>query len=264
MTLLSRRFSKGGESGWRNSSGVRGTNPRRNAAIPGGLWIAAMETMPHVRPAIVNATPSLVPPVAHRLKGRGMRELDPEDLPLISHDVLDALELEVENPEAYANYVAKNLEMWPGRYQRLSDAIREADQVAAMDAILSLRTASQMVGAVELADLALRVESTLRQGALSEAEDLLEQLKDCGNSTMERLAKEFESRVPLLFDETDWRLLAGQHIEVHFPNGIRDQGIVDAVTTDGLILWLQQDGATPRRLIEKLPGLGIRTLLPNE
>lgn len=56
----------------------------------------------------------------------------------------------------------------------------------------------------------------------------------------------------------DWTLLEGCDVEVHDHKGIVDQGGVDAVTADGKILWLLQNGASTRRIIQKTPGTYIR------
>ena len=56
----------------------------------------------------------------------------------------------------------------------------------------------------------------------------------------------------------EWASVHGQYIEI-YRNGVQiDWGVVDAVTADGTILWLMQDGALPRRIIEQLPGTCIR------
>jgi hypothetical protein len=56
----------------------------------------------------------------------------------------------------------------------------------------------------------------------------------------------------------DWTLLQGRDVEIHDRKGMVDNGRVDAVTVDGNILWLLQDGAYPRRIIHKTPGTHVR------
>ena len=58
----------------------------------------------------------------------------------------------------------------------------------------------------------------------------------------------------------DWTLLVGENVAVHDNDRIVDRGTVDVVTGDGLILWLKQDGAVLRRVVEKIPGRNIRVL----
>jgi hypothetical protein len=56
----------------------------------------------------------------------------------------------------------------------------------------------------------------------------------------------------------NWIFLEGRDVEIHLNGRGIDQGIVDAVTTDGSILWLKQDGAIARRLIVQTAGLRAR------
>lgn len=186
-----------------------------------------------------------------------MRATLDDDDPLVSPDVLDTLADELEDPVAYATYLRRNHEMWPARYARLSDAIRAGDAEAAMDAVLSLKSACQMIGAQKLVAAARDVERALQDGQMNAAEALLDDLEACGKATMARLSDACPLDITQTLNDTDWTTLAGQEIEVYFPEGDTDAGIVDAVTLDGLILWLKPDGASPRRMVEKLPGVEI-------
>ena len=56
----------------------------------------------------------------------------------------------------------------------------------------------------------------------------------------------------------DWASLKDHLVEVHIRGGIADQGRVDDVMADGSVLWLMQEGASARRIIEHLPGTHIR------
>lgn len=66
------------------------------------------------------------------------------------------------------------------------------------------------------------------------------------------------------FDQTggkrvsDWRILAGQTVQVLQGKEVVDEGIVDAVTFDGSVLWLRQKGAIGRRMVIKERGTGVR------
>ncbi|MFC8040897.1 hypothetical protein ACFUOZ_16215 [Paenarthrobacter sp. NPDC057355] len=59
----------------------------------------------------------------------------------------------------------------------------------------------------------------------------------------------------------DWKLLAGQTVQILRGKEIVDEGIVDAVTFDGTVLWLRQRGAIGRRMVLKERGTGIRVRL---
>ncbi|MEV7605892.1 hypothetical protein AB0N65_10690 [Paenarthrobacter sp. NPDC089322] len=58
----------------------------------------------------------------------------------------------------------------------------------------------------------------------------------------------------------DWTGLKGLTIEVHQRGFVMDRGIVDAVTPDGLVLWLAFEGAVERRIVEKAAGVYARVL----
>lgn len=56
----------------------------------------------------------------------------------------------------------------------------------------------------------------------------------------------------------NWTPLDALVVEIQVKGRVVDRGVVDAVTSDGSILWLKQDGATQRRLIERTPGVILR------
>ena len=57
---------------------------------------------------------------------------------------------------------------------------------------------------------------------------------------------------------SDWKLLVGQGVQVLCGKDVVDEGVVDAVTFDGSILWLRQKGAIGRRMVVKERGVGVR------
>ncbi|WP_083266736.1 hypothetical protein [Arthrobacter sp. U41] len=58
----------------------------------------------------------------------------------------------------------------------------------------------------------------------------------------------------------EWVLLEGLSVDIHENGKLIDHGRVEAVTEDGCILWLAQEGIRPRRLVEKLPGTELRII----
>lgn len=60
----------------------------------------------------------------------------------------------------------------------------------------------------------------------------------------------------------DWTLVEGLAVDIQEWGKSVDRGTVEAVTKDGSILWLAQEGIRPRRLVEKLPGTELR-IIPN-
>jgi hypothetical protein len=61
--------------------------------------------------------------------------------------------------------------------------------------------------------------------------------------------------------EDHWPGLEGAFVELRRSDGsIVDSGCVEAVTTDGSIMWMSLDGASPRRLHQRLPWIEIWVL----
>ncbi len=109
--------------------------------------------------------------------------------PLVSWTVQSTLRDDVADPAGYTSFIRTYTEMWPGRYGRLAHSIRVNDWDQAMDAALSLRSSSEMLGAVNLARLALAVEQAIRSRRLHAAGMLLPGLKSCGEDTMSVLLR---------------------------------------------------------------------------
>ena len=116
---------------------------------------------------------------------------DSGKLPLVSADVLHALQADLEDAEAARRYLLNNLQMWDGRYTRLSAAINAGNKEAAMDAVLSVSTSARMVGALRLAQLAAGIQQYLVAGDIRGAASSLDELEACGRLTMEELQRRF-------------------------------------------------------------------------
>lgn len=140
------------------------------------------------------------------------RSVDP-DPPFVSAAVLRALR-DLGDPEAYAAFLRRSHEAWPHRYERLACAIRAGDPRAAMDAVLTLKSASQMIGALKLASAALQLERALGSGHLRLAEALLGELEACGLATMDHLSHEVQQLDARAFGDIEWSRLKGSSAEI--------------------------------------------------
>jgi HPt (histidine-containing phosphotransfer) domain-containing protein len=109
--------------------------------------------------------------------------------PLVSWTVHSTLRDDIADPAGYTSFIRTYADMWPGRYSRLAHAVHVRDWDQAMDAALSLRSSSEMLGAVNLARLALAVEQAIRSRQLHAAGMLLPGLKSCGEDTMSVLLR---------------------------------------------------------------------------
>jgi HPt (histidine-containing phosphotransfer) domain-containing protein len=87
--------------------------------------------------------------------------------PLLDPSVLERLREELEDDEGVWKVFVQNfIAHLPERNENLRQALTTGDVKGAMDAVLSLKTSSQMVGAERLADLAIDLEQALRHDIL--------------------------------------------------------------------------------------------------
>ncbi|MEW1808878.1 Hpt domain-containing protein [Pseudarthrobacter sp. NPDC080039] len=94
--------------------------------------------------------------------GTGAENKD-HNLPLLDPSVLERLRDELDGDEGiWMIFIRNFIAQLPGRAERVRHTLTTGDAKGAMDAVLSLRTSSQMVGAERLANLALQVEQALR------------------------------------------------------------------------------------------------------
>jgi HPt (histidine-containing phosphotransfer) domain-containing protein len=95
-----------------------------------------------------------------------MSTSDDAPRPLVDQSVLDRLREELEEEEGYSRvFVGNFIEYLPQWLARLRLALTTGDLDGSMDAVLSLKTSSQMVGAERLAGLALELENEIRAEA---------------------------------------------------------------------------------------------------
>lgn len=107
--------------------------------------------------------------------------------PLVDPDVLHDLEDQLDSAAAARAFVRDYVAVWDERELRLSSAVARRNQAASLDAVLSLKITSTMVGATQLVALARGLEKLLREGSLEEAAAVLPHLHRCGLRTMREL-----------------------------------------------------------------------------
>ncbi|WP_407709917.1 Hpt domain-containing protein [Arthrobacter nitrophenolicus] len=84
--------------------------------------------------------------------------------PLLDPSVLERLRAELDDDESiWRVFVENYIKELPVRTERLRLTLTTGDLRGAVDAVLSLKTSSQMVGAERLAGLALNLEGELRE-----------------------------------------------------------------------------------------------------
>lgn len=127
------------------------------------------------------------PAVSADAHGAGSSSDDVDRTPLVDHHVFYDLEDQLDSRDAARAFVRDYVTVWDERDLRLSSAIARKNQAASVDAVLSLKIASTMVGATKLVAMATELEQLLRDGRLEEAEAVLPRLQQCGLRTMREL-----------------------------------------------------------------------------
>jgi HPt (histidine-containing phosphotransfer) domain-containing protein len=109
---------------------------------------------------------------------------------LVDPSALLQMQEELNSPAAACDFARDFARIWEKRFARLAGAIASGDQ-SCRDAILSVKTASIMVGAARLACLAAEVEDLVRQPGAAVPETLLRELEACGLLTIAELEATF-------------------------------------------------------------------------
>ncbi|MET4589412.1 Hpt domain-containing protein [Pseudarthrobacter sp. YS3] len=92
-----------------------------------------------------------------------MTQNDGNVAPLLDSSVLSRLREELDDDEGVWKVFVQNfIAALPQRIEKLRMALTTGDLTGALDAVLSLKTSSQMVGAERLAGLAFDLELSLR------------------------------------------------------------------------------------------------------
>ena len=152
----------------------------------GDAGIALVPTTPPGLPA-----PALTASSAAAAVPEVFPEVLPEDLPpaapLVDPTALQDLGAQLENPAVAKGFARDYTRMWDQRYRSLASALERGDLAGSMDAVLSLKTSSAMVGGLRLAQLAGELENALRAGDIGRALSLLRDVAARGGETVDEL-----------------------------------------------------------------------------
>jgi HPt (histidine-containing phosphotransfer) domain-containing protein len=113
--------------------------------------------------------------------------LDGQEFPVLDGKVLDDLEAELAHTDLARGFAEDYASMWEQRLDRLSAAVGYEDRAAALDAAISLKVSSAMVGGLRLARLAETLEAALRTGILHDRETLMASVAESGRATVGEL-----------------------------------------------------------------------------
>ncbi|WP_171046741.1 Hpt domain-containing protein [Pseudarthrobacter sp. NamE5] len=115
-------------------------------------------------------------------------------LPLIDAAVLEELEDELVGSGLAQRFARDYAAMWDQRYTRLAAAVDNQDTASALDAVISLKITSAMVGGVRLAKLAELLESVIRLGDFGQGQVLMARVAEDGGQTVSELQASYISK----------------------------------------------------------------------
>ena len=126
-----------------------------------------------------------------------MTQDEAQALPLLDSSVLDRLRAELDDDEGvWSVFVQDFVAHLPARTEKLRMALTTADLGGARNAVLSLKTSSQMVGAENLAGLAFELEHSIRAAARDDDPEV----------ALPRLAAAYLTRLRQSADQTAYLL----------------------------------------------------------
>ena len=108
-------------------------------------------------------------------------------LPLVDAAVLEELEDDLAGTDLARRFARDYASMWDQRYARLAAAVDSQDGAAALDAVISLKITSAMVGGIRLAKLAELLEAVIRLGDFGQGQVLMERVAEDGSLTISEL-----------------------------------------------------------------------------
>ena len=100
---------------------------------------------------------------------------------------LQDLGAQLDNPAVAKGFARDYTKMWDQRYAALASALDAAGRAGSLDAVLSLKTSSAMVGGLRLARLAGELEERPRAGDMDRALSLLRDVAERGGETVDEL-----------------------------------------------------------------------------
>lgn len=126
--------------------------------------------------------------------GQGGPAVRGVDMPLLDLSVLHRLEDELGDPGIARTFADKYVSIWDKRIRNLRRSVEQNDPDATMDAVLSVRNSSFMVGASRLAQLAAEFQRNVKNGDMSSAQARAEDIADVGQATMEAILHGYLAR----------------------------------------------------------------------
>lgn len=116
-------------------------------------------------------------------------------LPWVDLATLNDLEKQIGNPDIARRFARDYARMWVQRQRTLAAAVERQDHDVALDAALSLKNSSAMVGGIRLARLVKTLEKAIRTGEdLDSLQLLVEKVAQQGTATVCELQQSYISK----------------------------------------------------------------------
>ena len=121
----------------------------------------------------------------------GFSTSDAQESRWVVPEILAELEAELEGATLAQQFVRDYAALWEQRFSKLSAAVSVQDRPATLDAVISLRIASAMVGGIRLAVLAQALEDDVRRDDFLQAQVLLKRVAEHGLHTVAELQSSY-------------------------------------------------------------------------
>lgn len=114
-----------------------------------------------------------------------------DTLPLVDLATLAHLEKQLNDPRPARAFARDYITVFQDRYLRLTRAVGNRDLDAALEAALSLRNSSRMLGAERLSAMTAGFESAIASADLDSARRALRDIERCGLDTIGELESRY-------------------------------------------------------------------------
>jgi hypothetical protein len=111
--------------------------------------------------------------------------------PVLDLTILAELEDDFDSPSVAHGFARDYIGLWKQRLDRLTVAVNSDDREAALDAGLSLKNSSAMVGAVRLSVLAVKLLQIVQCGDMPSARNLLPFVAEQGAETIRAIQDDY-------------------------------------------------------------------------
>jgi HPt (histidine-containing phosphotransfer) domain-containing protein len=119
--------------------------------------------------------------------GPGVPRAGNEAMRWVELEILAELETELDGPELARGFARDYATLWDQRFSRLAASVQAEDRPDALDAVISLRITSAMVGGIRLASLAQALEDAIRRDDFVQGKALLAGVAEHGVRTVSEL-----------------------------------------------------------------------------